>query len=744
MSNSRQSASTAPQLQQLIELSAEVIQTILNDQQISVEERTALALKVLALNPQAASSADAIAPDAANDHQSALLAAVSNGNQTTEAITETGAAPDTVEDAPPSTANADAGKQIASAEAAEAVLALLPEGWQQWIATNLERGCDRDRLVESMIKRDIDERLARQSIEIMAGRADEESQQLNWQQLQKLESLFTIRRQLNDLAPVAEPIERRDRISQQEFLERYYATNTPLILTDMLQDWPALSKWTPEHIRDTYGDVEVEVQANREANPNYEMEIAKHKQKMTLGVYADKVINSGPTNDFYMVANNGNLDRPEMKGLLDDIKILPEFFNPNDIQSRIFFWFGPAGTITPLHHDSMNIMMAHVYGRKCWRLINPLYTALIYNHIGVFSQIDLEAPDYEKFPLFKDVPVTEVVMEPGEILFIPVGWWHQVKGMDVTLSVSMTNFAFPNQFSFNNPDIRAVEQTQATQQATKTKTKTVSKAQLLQAAASPEVKAYQTGAQPLTNDVVDTTDACYLVDQIIPNAPLILAFGFVNWHSSPRFDFYGRTKKLEKLADRPLNRILVRDPFNAWYHRGVPGLGDTVDDIAIKFKGLISAIAPSRVITIGQSMGAYAAIMFGQLLGADQVLAFGPLSFLDAQKSAAIGDRRWLSVMQQLEANPPAVFYNDLALLGKAYSVDDIRIFYGLTPDPEVKSEVNLDDYHAKRLGELAGCKLYPYADSTHTVVKYLIDTQQIDSVLLDAIFQQSAIATGM
>ena len=42
-------------------------------------------------------------------------------------------------------------------------------------------------------------------------------------------------------------------------------------------------------------------------------------------------------------------------------------------------------------------------------------------------------------PTFKDVKVLEVVVEPGETMFLPLGWWHQVRSLDVSLSFSYSN-----------------------------------------------------------------------------------------------------------------------------------------------------------------------------------------------------------------------------------------------------------------------------------------------------------------
>jgi ribosomal protein L16 Arg81 hydroxylase len=55
--------------------------------------------------------------------------------------------------------------------------------------------------------------------------------------------------------------------------------------------------------------------------------------------------------------------------------------------------------------------------------------------------------------LFEQVKMMEVIVEPGETVFLPLGWWHQVTSLDVSISFSFTNLAMPNQFAYVNPSI---------------------------------------------------------------------------------------------------------------------------------------------------------------------------------------------------------------------------------------------------------------------------------------------------
>jgi ribosomal protein L16 Arg81 hydroxylase len=137
--------------------------------------------------------------------------------------------------------------------------------------------------------------------------------------------------------------------------------------------------------------------------------------------------------------------------LLDDIGTLPSICDRAQLSRSSSFWFGPAGTVTPLHHDTLMLFHTQVVGRKRWRFISPLQTPKLYNFNGVFSPIDVDKPDLARFPLFADVTMLEVVVEAGETVFLPLGWWHQVTSLDVSLSFSYSNLTIPNQFSYANP-----------------------------------------------------------------------------------------------------------------------------------------------------------------------------------------------------------------------------------------------------------------------------------------------------
>ena len=329
----------------------------------------------------------------------------------------------------------------------------LPDEWKKWIALNKMCGFDDQSLVQVLVRAGIAPRNAAEEISATDNHPYFQAGQSMAQKLRKAESLLDVYANLAELRPSARntTVERRSKISRAEFLDRYYAANRPVIFTGLMEDWRALQLWSPEYFRSTCGSELVEIMANRDSDPNYEVNCESHKTTVLLREYVDRIMTSGASNDCYMVANNNSLRRPGMRHLLSDIVVFPEYLDSANLDGGVFLWFGPEGTLTPLHHDAMNVLMAQVLGRKRVTLISSNQLHHVYNEVGVYSEVDCEYPDFGRFPAFQRVRTQRLVLEPGEALFIPVGWWHHVRALDVSITVSFTNFIFPNSYYWIHP-----------------------------------------------------------------------------------------------------------------------------------------------------------------------------------------------------------------------------------------------------------------------------------------------------
>jgi len=121
-----------------------------------------------------------------------------------------------------------------------------------------------------------------------------------------------------------------------------------------------------------------------------------------------------------------------------------------------------------------------------------------------------------------------------------------------------------------------------------------------------------------------------------PGGPLLIAFsGFAHALPIPSFEFVGVSRGLA------INRIFVRDLTQTWYHAGHVGISTSIDGTAAYLKRKIEVAAAKRVVLVGNSAGAYAAILLGTMLDADVVHAFAPYSML--------GDKRFLRNQETIE-----------------------------------------------------------------------------------------------
>jgi hypothetical protein len=317
----------------------------------------------------------------------------------------------------------------------------LPSEWSDWIEENQARGVPEIEIGDILAANGFDPRFAN-AVATNVLSAAPVTQRLN-----KLEALMSIYSELWAQRGTG-AVDRTSEISGATFFRWYYSTNRPLVLLNQMNDWPALERWSPVYLKARCGAAAVEVMMRRSLDPQYEINCDQHRSTIRMDEYVDMVESAGPTNDFYMVANNHSLESSGLWTLLDEIRNFDGILDPGTAPGRVFLWFGPTGTVTPLHHDSMNVLLAQVLGRKLVTLIPSFETHLVYNHLGVYSEVDCEVPDYERYPLFQNVSRLEVLLEPGQALFIPVGWWHHVRSLEVSISVSFTNFLVPNRYAW--------------------------------------------------------------------------------------------------------------------------------------------------------------------------------------------------------------------------------------------------------------------------------------------------------
>lgn len=272
--------------------------------------------------------------------------------------------------------------------------------------------------------------------------------------LAKREWLLEALEQQRDLAPGLTAIERRSGLSRQEFLERYYAVNRPVILTGEMADWPALARWTPGYLKTVIGGRTIEYQGRRTDDRRFERQKDRHRCEGPFDDFIDLIQRPGAGNDAYLTAYNSARNADALAALHGDLGFLEKFLDHHAPSPYGMMWIGPAGTVTPLHHDLTNNLIAQIVGRKRIKLVPAADVGKIYNDQHVFSKIpDLDDPeiDMAQFPRLGRLRVYDVLLGPGDILFVPIGWWHQVKSLDFSVTITFTNFHWRNDLSVGFP-----------------------------------------------------------------------------------------------------------------------------------------------------------------------------------------------------------------------------------------------------------------------------------------------------
>ena len=269
--------------------------------------------------------------------------------------------------------------------------------------------------------------------------------------LRKRQWLLESQERQRQLSPNAAGIPRQDRVETDEFLDEFYAPGRPVVLTAQIQDWPALGRWTPDYLKQAIGPAQIEFQAGREGDPLFERNKDAHRQTGPFDAFIDRIAAS-PGNDAYLTAYNSERNLEALKPLAGDIRPIDAILDPAGGHPDGMMWIGPAGAWTPLHHDLTNNLIVQVTGRKRLMLVPAAYAGRIYNRQHVFSDVqDLENFDAGRFPDLGGVHAYEVTLEPGEALFVPLGWWHQARALDFSVTLTFTNFRWPNDASRDYP-----------------------------------------------------------------------------------------------------------------------------------------------------------------------------------------------------------------------------------------------------------------------------------------------------
>lgn len=244
-------------------------------------------------------------------------------------------------------------------------------------------------------------------------------------------------------------------LTPEQFSQRYQQTGTPVVITGLLENEP---DWTLEYLCAKISDCQVIVR-------NYERAKYKTGQSKRSPVGSGVALETMGFSNYAELLRCGNVQENDLylgKVPLKNTtltntsgwKTLGKKLGLTHPVTDFKMYMGSGIHRSGLHYDIMDNTLIQVHGVKKIVLFPPsqtynLYPFPILAHLRhgmklrcCFSQVSLEQPDFAAFPKLKQAleHKQEVILERGDTLYLPAGWWHDVSGIDHTMICSVNRF----------------------------------------------------------------------------------------------------------------------------------------------------------------------------------------------------------------------------------------------------------------------------------------------------------------
>lgn len=234
-----------------------------------------------------------------------------------------------------------------------------------------------------------------------------------------------------------------------QFWEKYVSRNRPVVFRGAAKHSRAYKLWTEEYLVTEYGNLTLRVESRAESN-----------DRVPAG--EDGILGRDSVRHF--LQNYQNVDVYVISQIPQpmerDVAIPPCLRCGSFVEGiqEVHLFLSASGGQTKLHQDPYNNIHCIFNGTKDWLLVHPDQTHLVYMsedskfEWGGYSEIDADSVDLDMFPKIKDVHYSKVTMNKGDCIFMPGGYWHQVRSWGYMNSAVSIWFSQLKQFSHNGCD----------------------------------------------------------------------------------------------------------------------------------------------------------------------------------------------------------------------------------------------------------------------------------------------------
>jgi hypothetical protein len=236
------------------------------------------------------------------------------------------------------------------------------------------------------------------------------------------------------------PVDKVADISPADFRSHYYETMKPLVISGLSQQWPAFREWNWDYFQQVVGNVEVGVYNNTKSDAY--TPVNKADDYMKFGDYLD-MVSKGPVGLRIFLFNIFQ-HAPQ---LINDFT-WPEHLMKGFVKRFPMLFVGGAGSITHMHFDIdlSHILHTQFAGRKRvllfpfeeqHKLYRKPFEVMSFANFENYADPLHSKLDTRQFPAIEKARGYEVVLEHGDTLFMPAGYWHHMEYLDSGFAMSL-------------------------------------------------------------------------------------------------------------------------------------------------------------------------------------------------------------------------------------------------------------------------------------------------------------------
>lgn len=234
-----------------------------------------------------------------------------------------------------------------------------------------------------------------------------------------------------------QPVDVVNDISPDKFRKNYYEKNRPLVIKNLSHKWKAFKKWDWDYINYCAGHKMVGVYNNVKSDAY--TPINKADGEMLFGDYLKKV-RKGPL-ELRIFLFNIFKHAPELK---NDFTY-PDELMPGFLKKYPMLFVGGQGSVTHMHFDMdmSHVLHTQFMGRKRILLFEYSQQEKLYRlPFSVLSMVNFKEyyrnwSNEEKYPALQQLEGYEMIMDHGDTLFMPAGYWHHMEYIDAGFAMSL-------------------------------------------------------------------------------------------------------------------------------------------------------------------------------------------------------------------------------------------------------------------------------------------------------------------